>query len=389
MQPIEYLIEYLQGRDLVIGSDFPRFMEVLDTLDRPWTLDFLPADFVASSQQLNSQSFRGKKVDRFDMWSPSGGATKKFESTSSLHPAVQAFVRELKNAMWKRIHSSQMASPAFQIAVALDPIHKDWVLKAEAAIDEDYGLLDQVLDEDVLPLKGLFTRRQQLATQERLRCFLEKATRTQTPVPSESTRAASGGTDSSQDAFPDGQGRAQSDARRTASATSKQPLAKPWRRPVAVIRNELDRWMDADLEHKQGQTSVAFWTEERKKDVSEFPFLLEFARTAFGAPRTSAEAERDFSALANLYTPKRRTMLKATVARRLYLKLNEHWWQANPTPDAQRRMTRIRNGQIGAHFAPTGSLFDNNDDYVDSSDDDDVVTINDGDDVNGGDVFIW
>ena len=76
------------------------------------------------------------------------------------------------------------------------------------------------------------------------------------------------------------------------------------------------------------ERAVKFWGSEYAD--AKFPKLSIIARSVYGIPSGDVENERDFSALAFVYSKLRRQMSDDNVARKLFLLLNPDWWTPNP-----------------------------------------------------------
>ena len=294
LRAAEDLTVALQSREYLIGDHIGQLYNFLQLLRHPETMRVHPANFKPSVAQLNIASRRGaagpeEHAEAFNMWD-------KKHRTQYLSPGVitddsDIFVKRFKEEMEWRMGATkhQFSSMPALLATALHPLYKNFVLDPA-----QHGLFQPQSKAHAVSTLGRLLRKVKV-------------------------NGAAG-----------------------AEAGGEEPAAKKHKPSiiainlpgynvppsvVASLNDELEAWKKVELCES---TQADFWKAQLNSTCPRFKALPRVARAVLGLPNTSAECERDFSAVKRLLSDQRKGMDTATVERKLFLMLNKRMWEANP-----------------------------------------------------------
>ena len=219
-----------------------------------------------------------------------------------LTPAVDSFRNKLLASYFSRLGNkkTQFSSPAFLLAIALDPFYKRFILEESHCISTH-----TTLPPVGTKLKGIFTKTQRRDTIALLR-DLEYSAKAAGADNRVSERLAPTTSD---------------------NAAYNDPLFAISLTIGLTSKNEVDLWIKETCFQAE---SLPFWREQRTSTVAKYPRLAAHSLPVYGAPSVNGESERDFSALMLLCAKSRGSLKKQKIARRMLLHQNQDFWDPNP-----------------------------------------------------------
>ena len=123
-----------------------------------------------------------------------------------------------------------------------------------------------------------------------------------------------------------------------------QPLPSVTARRVMISRELLVYLAEPDQIDVDGFNLLGFWSRRGTESAcpAEMPYLAFLARLYHGVEATSCQAERNFSALANLIRNLRSSMLASKVERMMFTRLNKHMVDEVRDFDAAKAKAKAR-----------------------------------------------